>query len=91
MRSASICPACCGKSALSSRKWCFIHPVYLRGESKRLWEYSFFEASPHLVGSGLTSDAELKQRSAALAAVAADETISIAQARMPAVWARKPG
>jgi len=68
----------------------FIHPVYLRGEQKRLWEYSFFETSPHLVGSGLTADAELKQLSAALAAVAADETISVAQARMPAAWARKP-
>jgi ubiquinone/menaquinone biosynthesis C-methylase UbiE len=63
----------------------------MRGERKRLWEYSFFEASPHFVGSGLTSDAELKQLSAALSAVAADETISVAQARMPAAWARKPG
>jgi SAM-dependent methyltransferase len=68
----------------------FIHPVYLRGEGKRLWEYSFFEASQHFVRSGLTSDAELKQLSAALAAVAADEAISVAQARMPAAWARKP-
>jgi hypothetical protein len=65
----------------------FIHPVNLRGEGKRLREYSFFEASPHFVGSGLTSDAELKLLSAA----AADETISVAQARMPAAWARKPG
>jgi hypothetical protein len=40
----------------------FIHPVYLRGEGKRLWEYSFFEASPHIVRSGLTSEAELKAR-----------------------------
>jgi hypothetical protein len=67
-----------------------IHPVYLRGEKKRLWEYSFFEARPHVVQTGLTSEAELKQLSAALAAVAADETISVAQARMPAAWARKP-
>jgi SAM-dependent methyltransferase len=68
----------------------FIHPVYLRGEEKRLWEYSFFEASPHFVRSGLTTDAELKRLSAALAAVAADETVSVAQARMSAAWARKP-
>lgn len=68
----------------------FIHPVYLRGEEKRLWEYSFFEASSHVVQTGLTSEAELRQLSAALAAVAADETISVAQARMPAAWARKP-
>ncbi len=68
----------------------FIHPVYLRGEQKRLWEYSFFEASPHFVQSGLTSAAEVKRLSAALAAVAADETISVAQARMPAAWAHRP-
>jgi hypothetical protein len=68
----------------------FIHPVYLRGEQKRLWEFSFFEASPHIVRSGLTTEAELNRLSAALAAVAADETISVAQARMPAAWARKP-
>jgi SAM-dependent methyltransferase len=68
----------------------FIHPVYLRGEGKRLWEHSLLEASPHFVRSGLTTDAELKRLSAALAAVAVDETISVAQARMPAAWARKP-
>ena len=68
----------------------FIHPVYLRGEGKRLWEHSLLEASPHFVRSGLTTDAELKRLSAALAAVAVDETLSVAQARMPAAWARKP-
>jgi ubiquinone/menaquinone biosynthesis C-methylase UbiE len=68
----------------------FIHPVYLRGEQKRLWEYSFFEASPHLIRSALTCEAELKQLSADLAAVAADETIGVAQSRMPVTWARKP-
>jgi hypothetical protein len=68
----------------------FIHPVYLRGEHKRLWEYSFLEASPHFLNSGLTNDAELTRLSAELAAVAADETISVAQSRMPVTWARKP-
>jgi SAM-dependent methyltransferase len=68
----------------------FIHPVYLRGERKRLWEYSFFEASPHFIKSGLTDEAEVKRLSAELAAVAADETVSVAQGRMPATWAHKP-
>ena len=68
----------------------FIHPVHLRGEGKRIAEYSFFEASPHVVRSGLTTDAELKRLAAALAAVAADDTIMVAQSRMPAAWARKP-
>jgi SAM-dependent methyltransferase len=68
----------------------FIHPVYLRGERKRLWEYSFFEASPHFIKSGLTDEAEVKRLSAELAAVAADETVSVAQGRMPATWAHNP-
>jgi SAM-dependent methyltransferase len=68
----------------------FIHPVYLRGEQKRLWEYSFLEAGPHYVGSDLISNAELRRLAAALAAVAANEAVGVAQARMPAVWARKP-
>jgi SAM-dependent methyltransferase len=67
-----------------------IHPIYLRGERKRFIEYSFLEASPHFVKSGLISDVELKQLSADLAAVAANETISVAQSRMPVTWARKP-
>jgi len=68
----------------------FIHPVYLRGEEKRLWEYSFFEASPWFVKSGLTSDAELNRLKAALAVVAADETMTVAQCRMPVTWGRRP-
>jgi hypothetical protein len=64
----------------------FIHSSGLSsGRRQAPLGYSFFEASPHFVGSGLTSDAELKQ----LSALAADETISVAQARMPAAWARK--
>src|SRR5260370_38632784 len=68
----------------------FIHPVYLRGEGKRIAEYSFFEASPHVVKAGLINDAEFDQLSAELATVAADETVSVAQSRMPGTWARKP-
>jgi ubiquinone/menaquinone biosynthesis C-methylase UbiE len=68
----------------------FVHPVFLRGEQKRLWEYTFLEASPHFVSSGLTNEAEVKRLSAELATVAADETVSVAQARMPVTWARKP-
>jgi SAM-dependent methyltransferase len=67
-----------------------IHPIYLRGERKRFIEYSLLEASPHFVKSGLISDVELKRLSADLAAVAANETISVAQSRMPVTWARKP-
>jgi hypothetical protein len=62
----------------------------LCGGSNPRWEYSFLEASPHFIGSGLITEPELKRLSTALAAVAADESISVPQARMPAAWARKP-
>jgi hypothetical protein len=64
----------------------FIHPVHLRGEGKRIAEYSFFEAT-RVVRSGLTSDVELKRLAGALAA---DETIMVGESRMPSAWARKP-
>ncbi|HEV8388785.1 MAG TPA: methyltransferase domain-containing protein [Dongiaceae bacterium] len=67
-----------------------VHPIYLRGERKRLWEYSFLEAGPYMLEKGLCTQAELDALAADLAAVAADETIAIAQATMPATWARKP-
>jgi SAM-dependent methyltransferase len=67
-----------------------IHPIYLRGERKRFIEYSLIEASPHFVKLELISDTELKELLVELAAVAADETISVAQSRMPVTWARKP-
>jgi ubiquinone/menaquinone biosynthesis C-methylase UbiE len=78
------------KAGLVEPETTFVHPVYLRGEPKRLWEYSFLEATSHFVRSGLTDDTEIKRLSAELAAVGADETVSVAQARMPATWARKP-
>jgi len=68
----------------------FIHPVYLRGDQKRLREYSFLEASLHLIDSGLATDAEVERLSVELAVVAADETVSVAQGRMPVTWGRKP-
>src|SRR5260370_6075051 len=70
-------PRLCQQVGLVEPGMAFIHPVYLRGEQKRLWEYSFFAASPHFVGSGLISDPELKRLSVELKAVAADETISV--------------
>jgi SAM-dependent methyltransferase len=68
----------------------FIHPIYLRGERKRLWEYTLFEASDYMIEKGLCDQAELDQLAQELAAIAADESIAVAQASLPIVWARKP-
>jgi ubiquinone/menaquinone biosynthesis C-methylase UbiE len=67
----------------------FIQPAYLRGEEKRLWEYSFLEAAPAMITAGMTSQDEVATLAAELAQIAQDESIFVAQARMPAAWARK--
>jgi SAM-dependent methyltransferase len=67
-----------------------IHPIYLRGEGKRLWEYTLLEGAPYMIEKGLCTRAELDKLAADLAAVAVDETIAVAQGSMPVVWARKP-
>jgi hypothetical protein len=79
-------PRLFGQLGLVQTEMAFIYPVYLHG-SGSVYEYSFFEANPYFIGSGLADAAELK-RVAELTAVTADETISVAQARMPAAWAQ---
>jgi SAM-dependent methyltransferase len=66
-----------------------IHPVHLRGEGKRLWEYTLLEGAPYMIEKGLCTQAELEKLAEELATVAADETIAVAQATMPVTWARK--
>jgi len=67
-----------------------IHPIYLRGDGKRLWEYTLLEGAPYMVEKGLCTPADLDRLAAELAVVAADETIAVAQGSMPVVWARNP-
>lgn len=64
-------------------------PVLARGETKRFWEYTFLEAAPAMLQAGLTSEAELRELAAAMAAVAADDSIMVAQARKVQVWDRR--
>jgi hypothetical protein len=68
----------------------FIHPVYIRGEQKRLWELTFAESAARTLEKGLIDPARLEQLMKAVAAVALDEQIAVAQARMPVFWATKP-
>jgi SAM-dependent methyltransferase len=67
----------------------FDQPVYSRGECKRFWEYTVLEAGPAIIEAGLATAVELERLAQALAAVAQDETIIVAQARKVQVWARK--
>ena len=68
----------------------FIHPVYFRGSQKRLWEMTFAESSARTLESGLIDSAELQRLMKEIEAVALDEQIAVAQARMPVFWATKP-
>jgi ubiquinone/menaquinone biosynthesis C-methylase UbiE len=78
------------KAGLAAPETALVHPIYLRGERKRLWEYSFLEAKPYMLEKGICTEADLDCLATDLAAVAADETIAVAQATMPVTWARKP-
>ena len=78
------------EAGLAAPETALVHPIYLRGERKRLWEYSFLEASAYMLENRICTEAELTALAAELAAVAADETVAVAQATMPVTWARKP-
>lgn len=68
----------------------YAQPAYLRGEVKRLWEYTFLEASPAMIDAGLSSKAEVAQLAIELDAIGRDDTTLVAQVRLIAVWGRKP-
>ncbi|GAA1908640.1 class I SAM-dependent methyltransferase [Streptantibioticus ferralitis] len=66
----------------------FIHPVYLRGEEKRFWEYTARE-SMLPVRAGLTTESNFDALMRELEAVAGNEMCAVAQPRLVACWARK--
>ena len=68
---------------------CFVLGVF-RGEVKRLWEYTFLEASPAMIDAGLSSKDEVEQLAIELDAIGRDDTTLVAQARLITVWGRKP-
>ena len=65
-------------------------PVYLRGDKKRLWELTFGESSARTLEKKLVGMKELERLMQDVSAVAEDERVAVAQARMPVCWARKP-
>jgi SAM-dependent methyltransferase len=71
------------QAGLGAPETALVHPIDLRGERKRLWEHSLLEAGAYTVETGICTQAELDQLAIELAAIAADETISVAHAAMP--------
>src|SRR5581483_6777653 len=64
-------------------------PVCVRGDAKRLPEWTLAECAPALTAEGLATQAEIDELVAEMAALAADENSLFGMARMTQVWARR--
>lgn len=64
-------------------------PVFVRGEPKRLPEWTLTESAPALVEAALATREEIARIASDMHALAEDETTLIGMARMTQVWARK--
>jgi SAM-dependent methyltransferase len=67
----------------------FDSPAYLRGEEKRLWEFTFAEAGPAMVRTGAISETELTTLLNGLRRTAEDERTLIALASLAGMIAVK--
>jgi SAM-dependent methyltransferase len=83
-------PKLLSAAGLVQPEMAFIHPVYLRGDKKRLWELTFGESSARTLEKKLIGMKELERLMQEVLVVAGDERVAVAQARMPVCWARKP-
>jgi SAM-dependent methyltransferase len=83
-------PTLLSAAGLAEPEMAFIHPVYLRGEKKRLWEFTFEESAERTLEKKLIGVNEFECLMEEVSAVAGDDLIAVAQARMPVCWARKP-
>jgi len=83
-------PALFREAGLAQPELALIHPVHLRGEEKRLWEYSLFASRATIVQHGVAADAEFDSLVPEFAAVARDDSCIVAQTPLTACWARKP-
>jgi hypothetical protein len=62
----------------------FDQPVFIEGEKKRLWEYTWLEIRPRVIAGGFTSETEFDAMAREAAAIGTDTTTMIAQACLPA-------
>jgi hypothetical protein len=68
---------------------CF-HPACLRGEEKRLWEYTFMEESPTMVAAGHISAVDLAQPAREPGAAAEDERLMVVHPLYAVCWGQRP-
>ncbi len=82
-------PSMLARAGLSNIDVETYQPSYLRGEEKRLWEYTFMEASPTMVNAGYISAAELGQLAQELANAAEDERLMVVHPLYAVSWGQK--
>ncbi len=80
-------PAMFRNAGLALPDLALIQPVHLRGEEKRLWEYSLFESWPTMVEHGASTAEERERLAAAFAAVAGADKCAVVQTPLVACWA----
>lgn len=65
-------------------------PAVVRGDAKRLPEWTLTEAEEAIVEAGLADAEEIRQVAAEMAALAQDDSVLFGMTRMTQVWARRP-
>ena len=67
-------------------------PAFATGERKRLWEYTFLEASPGAAAAGVgTEEEEVAELAAEFAAISGDDSALVVQPALLAVSGVVPG
>jgi ubiquinone/menaquinone biosynthesis C-methylase UbiE len=64
-------------------------PMYFDGPKKKLWEWTFIEASPRMVSTGVVTAEEIASVVAGMVATREDERVLAAQWPMVGTWAKK--
>jgi ubiquinone/menaquinone biosynthesis C-methylase UbiE len=64
-------------------------PAFLQGEVKRVWEYTFLEASPNIVEAGLATQNEIDSLADELSRIALDASITVYLSRFVQCWIMK--
>jgi len=60
-------------------------PAFATGEKKRLWEYTFHEATPGATAAGIGTEEEVAELTAELAAISEDDSALVVQPALVAV------
>lgn len=80
-----------GDAGLTDLRVSVHQPAFSFGERKRLWEYTFLEASPGFAKAGVAPEQELSDLGAELASISGDDSALVVQPALFAVTGVVPG